>query len=327
MTPEERKAWLAERRTGIGGSDAAPAVGMSKYKTRLELYLDKRGELETTETEPMRWGNLLEPVVRQEYANRTGNSVTVPPGIIRHPSTAFAIVTADGIVNDGQRLYEGKTARTAEGWGEPGSGDVPQEYFLQCQHGLYVTGLPIADVAVLIGGSDFRIYHVEADAELQAMLIEQEAAFWNCVQRAEPPEPTTAEDVKRRWRICRGTTLTVDSESTIASACQRLADIKQLQKLADSAVEELTVMVQATMGDAAEIATSNGDLLATWKNIKASARFDLERFREEQPELYQSYLREAQPQRRFLLKVKGDPSCQLPLPNDPIPRLETASAT
>ena len=49
MTPEQRQAWLAERRTGIGGSDAAAACGLSKYKTRLELWLDKRGELETAD--------------------------------------------------------------------------------------------------------------------------------------------------------------------------------------------------------------------------------------------------------------------------------------
>jgi hypothetical protein len=31
------------------------------------------------------------------------------------------------------------------------------------QHYLAITAMPVADVAVLIGGSDFRIYEVPAD--------------------------------------------------------------------------------------------------------------------------------------------------------------------
>lgn len=323
MTPEQRQAWLEERRTGIGGSDAAAACGMSKWKTPLELYLDKRGELETAESEPMKWGTLLEPIVRQEYANRTGRTVVVPPGIIRHPVHSFAIVTADGIADE-SRYYEGKTARTADGWGEPGTGEIPQDYLLQVQHGMFVTGLPVADVAVLVGGSDFRLYVVEADAELQAMLIDQERAFWHRVLAADPPEPMTAEDVKRRWRYSSGQRMDADREAV--EACELLATLKAHARAYDSAVEQVTTAIQARMQSADDLVDDGGNVLATWKNIKAGTRFDLERFKSEQPELFKSYLRDAAPQRRFLLKVKG-PECPLPLPNAPqLPKLELAAA-
>src|SRR5262245_21334122 len=105
----------------------------------------------------MRWGNLWEQVVRQEYGNRTGRTVVVPPGIIRHPKVQFALMTPDGIA-DASRVLQVKTARTSDGWGDPGSGEIPQDYILQTQHEMFVTGLPVADVAVLIGGQDFRIY-------------------------------------------------------------------------------------------------------------------------------------------------------------------------
>jgi putative phage-type endonuclease len=203
MTPEQRQAWLAERRTGIGGSDAAAACGLSKWKTPLELWLDKRGELETAESEPMKWGNLLEPVVRQEYCNRTGRTVVVPPGIIRHPTVQFALMTPDGIADE-SRVLQVKTARTSDGWGEPGSSDIPLEYILQTQHEMFVTRLPVADVAVLVGGSDFRIYVVEADSELQSLMLDKEAAFWRLVRDGEPPDVINHEDVKRRWRVSTG---------------------------------------------------------------------------------------------------------------------------
>lgn len=317
MTPEQRQAWLTERRTGIGGSDAAPACGLSKYKTTLELYLDKLGELESTENEPMLWGHLLEPVIRQEYSNRTGRTVVVPPGIIRHPKVQFALMTPDGIADE-SRVLQVKTARTAEGWGEPGSAEIPQEYMLQVQHEMFVTQLEVADVAVLVGGSDFRIYVVEADADLQAMLIEQERAFWECVQKRNPPAAVSREDVKRRWRISSGKRAQADDD--MVHAAQELATLKRWLKEWECAAEGLTAVIQSRMEDAAELANEDGDVLATWKNIKANPRFDLERFKAEQPELFKSYLRESQPQRRFLLKVKGAEVCPPQLPNVPTPR-------
>lgn len=267
----------------------------------------------------------MEPIVRQEYADKTGRTVEVPDRILRHPTVTFAILTADGIA-DGKRLYEGKTARTGEDWGEPGSAEIPQDYLLQVQHGLFVTGLEVADVAVLIGGSDFRIYEVPADAELQTMLLDREADFWRRVQSAVPPEPVDREDIKRRWRISSGAQMTVDDDA-LDDAIQNLSVAKAALKFVEKSVDDWQVFIQSKMRDAAELVDGAGNVLATWKNVAVNPRFDLERFKTEQPELFKRYLRDAAPQRRFLLKVKGESSCPVPLPNAPIlPKLEPAPA-
>ena len=54
--------------------------------------------------------------------------------------------------------------------GEPGTDEIPDYYMTQVQHYLAVTGVKTADVAVLIGGNDFRIYTIEADEELQSFV-------------------------------------------------------------------------------------------------------------------------------------------------------------
>lgn len=298
MTPEQRQAWLAERRTGIGGSDAAAAVGLSKWTTRLELFLDKRGELEKAESEPMLWGNLLEPVIRQRYCDVTGRTVVIPPGIIRHPKVQFALMTPDGIADE-SRVLQVKTARTAEGWGEPGSAEIPQDYLLQVNHEMFVTGLEVADVAVLVGGSDFRIYVVEADTELQTMLIEQERQFWAMVQTNEPPAPMNRDDVKKRWRFSSGAAVAADT--AVIKAAEMLAAAKRMQKMAEERADELTAYIQERMRDAAELA-DGVDIIATWKNVNASPRFDSDRFKAENPKLWAQYLREPTASRRFLLK-------------------------
>lgn len=301
MTPEQRIVWLAERRKGIGGSDAAAAVGLSKWKTPLELYLDKRGEFHQEETEAMRWGTILEPVVRQEYANRTGRTVEVPGKILRHPTFAFALVNLDGIA-DGTRLYEGKTSRTAEGWGEAGSDEIPIDPMMQVQHGMAVAGLAVADVAVLIGSSDFRIYVVPADAELQAMLLEQEAAFWQRVIEGNPPDPVNRDDVKLRWQRSNGGTAKATAE--VLAIAQRLAVVKELRKAAEAQEDDLAADIQRFMQGTAAL-EYDSDTIATWNNINAAPRFDMKRFQEEQPEIWKQYLREPGPQRRFLLKPKS----------------------
>ena len=132
-------------------------------------------------------GQLLEPVIRQEYANQTGRVVRVPPGTIRHAVHPFMLAHFDGVTDDG-RIFEAKTSRTGEHWG-PGLDEVPHDYLIQVQHYMAVSGMKLADIAVLIGGSDFRIYEIEADPRMQDLIIEGEQDFWKLVQRGVPPTP------------------------------------------------------------------------------------------------------------------------------------------
>jgi len=38
---EERKAWLQERKTYLGGSDISAILGLSTFKSALDIYLSK----------------------------------------------------------------------------------------------------------------------------------------------------------------------------------------------------------------------------------------------------------------------------------------------
>lgn len=183
-----RDQFLRERMRGVGGSDSPALLGLSTRKTSLEVYLEKTGQLAS---EPdnvwTRAGRMLEPVVRQMYAEDTGRIVTQPKDMLVHPKHPYVIGHPDGLAEG--RLYEGKTARSDYGWGAQGSDEIPPDYTIQVQHYLAITAMPVADVAVLIGGSDFRIYEVPADLELQQLILDAIADFWPRVQRGEPPEP------------------------------------------------------------------------------------------------------------------------------------------
>ncbi len=296
---EVRAKWLAERRLGLGGSDAAAAVGLSKWKTPLQLYLEKIGEtIDEDENAAMYRGRVLEPSVRQWYCDETGRTVETPRSIIRHAQHPFMLASLDGIAS-GEIIVDFKTARNRAGWGDPGTDEVPLEYLIQVQHYMAVAGMVRAELAVLFGDFEFSIYPVDADPELQALLVEREAEFWNMVQGRTPPEISTPDDVRRRWPLACKDALQGDEHDALL-ACD-LAGIKAAIKHLEG-LETLTKsQLQARIADHDGLEVA-GELFATWKNTKSGTKFDAKRFQADHPELYAQYVFDTPPQRRLLLK-------------------------
>lgn len=300
-----RADFLEARRTGIGGSDVAAILGLSKWSSPLQVYQDKRGEIEPApDNDAMRWGRYLEPVVRQAYADETGREVRTLPELVRHPTHDFMIANLDGFVmpeHGPRRIFEAKTARTGDGWGEPGSDDIPQPYLLQVQHYMEVTGFEVADVAVLIAGSDFRIYEVPVDRELTAMLVEAEHEFWQRVRRGDPPEPRTVEDAIARW----GRASTADrvmADESVAAAIANLRELRSSRAQLELAEEANKALVMRALGEFDTLVDSAGKTLATWKASAPPNRFDTAGFKAAHPDLYAQFVKVGEPSRRFLLK-------------------------
>lgn len=257
LTPEQ----LARRSRGVGASDAAAAVGLNPYYSAVELWQEKRGESPPfLGNEATRWGKLLEPAVRQEYAEQTGRVVRLPGETLQHPTHTFMLCHPDGVTDDG-RLYEGKTARFGDGWGEPGTDQVPEHYLIQCQHAMVVTGLKITDLAVLIGGQDFRLYFIEADESLQGSLIEAEQDFWKHVQEGTRPAldykaPSAIEILKKLYPGTNGQTVQADVEMIRRRALleQAIGDAK----VAKATVDEHKAALLDFMGEAAVLRFADG---------------------------------------------------------------------
>lgn len=296
----DRAAWLNERRKGIGGSDVAAVLGLSPWKTPLQVYLDKRGEAEETpDNEAMLWGRVLEPVIRQQYAERTGRTVLVPETILSHPQHGFMLANLDGITDD-RRVVEIKTSSVGKGWGEPGSDEIPEQYLLQVQHYMAVTGCDVADVAVLIGGSDFRLYEVPADRELHEMLVDAEADFWQRVIEGIPPEPVNHTDMVAKFGRC-SIEHSVEAGQEEINALRQLKEIRAAIKALEADEEAAKIVIMRAMGQNDTLASS-GKILATWKLAKASSRFDAAGFKSAHPDLYGQFLKVGEPSRRFLIK-------------------------
>lgn len=298
----EGSSWLEERRKGIGGSDVAAIMGFSPWKTAYQVYQEKRKETRDWEgNEATDWGKRLEPAIRQWYSDHTGRSVRLPQEILYHNLYPFMLASLDGFTDDG-RVVEIKTARSSKGWGEPGTNEIPDYYALQVQHYMIVTGFGVTDVPVSIGGGSPELYEVAADKELQEMIIEACAKFWQRVIDGNPPEPVSyAEAVARFGKI--------KAEGDVVASNEDLERIRILHA-ARKAMAELEANEEIIkgeliikMGDAVDrIVDVDGKPLVTYKIGKGRASFDSKAIERDMPEIYQKYLKQGEPQRRFLLK-------------------------
>lgn len=295
-----RMNWLEERRRGIGGSDAAAVMGLSKYKTPLAVWEEKTGIAPPIpDNAPMMWGRNLEPVIRQHYADVTGRTVLMPEKMLYHVKHPFMLANLDGYTDD-KRVVEIKTARDSRDWGEEGTDEIPIPYLCQVQHYMAVTGFAVADVAVLIGGSDFRLYEVPADAEFQAAMIDAEADFWRKVEAQEPPEPVTYSDMLQRYQTSKAASVT--ASEPVENAVAELKRVREQMKLLEHTEEQLKTAILGELADNDTLLDSQGKVLATWKSAKASQRFDAKAFELAHADLYRQFLKEGTANRRFLVK-------------------------
>lgn len=319
---ESRDEWLEARRSGIGGSDVPAILGLSPWKTPLDVYLDKIGESATDAVDdgpdtPIYWGNVLEDVVATEYARRTGHKIRRVNRQLVHPEIRIATANLDRMVVStpaGPGVLECKTARAAnDDWGEPGTDDVPDYYLAQVVHYLGVTGYRWADLAVLfLSDREFRIYHIERDDDLVSHLLESEQEWWReHVEARIPPAPMSVEDMKRLWP--RDSGREVVSSRDIESACSELAGVKERLNVYEKRKGELEARIKGFMEDASVLVDPAGKPLATWKAAKDSTRTDWKAVAselgsiiggEKYDAIVSAHTRTIPGSRRFLLKTK-----------------------
>lgn len=195
-----RKEWLKKRVEGIGGSDAAAVLGVSPYKSALNIYTEKLGLADYEEDdipEYVEIGAELEGFIARRYAKQTGRNVRVPVGIDdparfaiqKHPEHSFMICTLDGFIDPvddrGPGVLELKNVigfKESDWYDEP-----PLHFQIQIQHNMAVTGLTWGSFGVFFGGNKVRHYDVSLNGRFVESLIREESDFWRRVQEGDPP--------------------------------------------------------------------------------------------------------------------------------------------
>jgi putative phage-type endonuclease len=301
---KNKQEWLRERKNYLGGSDLGAIAGLNPYRTALDVYLDKTSDDIRCETSPaMRWGTLLEDTIAKEYAEVTGQTIEIEPNTIYHPSMKFLGANIDRWVGDKEYVLECKTAGFTRGkeWGEEGTDQIPESYLVQVAYYAAICAVPKVDIAVLIGGQDFRIYTYERNKELEEKLIKIACNFWhNHIEKRIPPKCVSTRDTFNLFP--QSNYHEIVAESNIIEKLQELKGAKEEESRIQSTIEKLKTDIQEFMRDYDVLIDNQGNVIATWKNITPRSFFDLKRFKEEAKDLYLKYTSPAKQSRAFLVK-------------------------
>ena len=306
-----RDEWLEVRKTGIGSSDAAAAVGLNPYQSQLELWLVKTGrdgglpKVDPHDEEsPMYWGNILEPIVAAHYTRRTGNRVRKINAVLQHPDSDKAWMLANidrEVIGVGDvQILECKTAgiNGARLWRE----GVPEYVQLQVHHQLAVTGKQAADVAVLLGGQHLEIHRIERDEVLIRNLVQLEREFWHFVETDTPPPADGSESADLALRCLypqdSGNTVDFSQDRTLSATFSDLVALRESIAEQEKLEAKLKQSLQQAIGSASGAVFETGEV--TWKKAKDSVVLDVATLLKDQPALMQRYPLARPGSRRFL---------------------------
>lgn len=275
-------------RYGIGASEIAAAVGISSFRSPLSLWLEKtgRGE-EFAGNEHTQWGQMLEPLLRAWYAEKTQLAVLVPPASVFHPTLTWARCTPDGIAlgPDDKPLHlvqcKNVGRRQAWRWGEdvtdPNS--ITSEYLAQVNWEMFVTGYDRCDLIASIGGSPPVIYEIHRDAQFEAELVEAAAEFWQCVTSGKPPRVDHSEDWTKylAQQMKRSGSVAPRSGKGDALAVQ-LRDAYEMVKRAEENCNQIKNEFRALLTEQGAEAVETGEGPIKWKkNVNGTPTFTVPR--------------------------------------------------
>ena len=266
-----RHEFLARRKSGIGGSDVAAVLGVSHWVTPYQLYLDKTTD-DVRDDMSMRLeaGARLEPVIAQWVADRhPGMKIQRRNRMYRHRDFPELVADIDRyIVGGGILECKTYTGYDRDRWGKDQTADIPDEYLLQVQHYMHVTGYRETLLAVLIHGWELREYHVDYDRELAEYAAAECVKFWRKhVLTRIPPPPSERDKLEDYYTARSGATVAATPE--VLELVERAKLAKVEAKKTAACADELAREVKEYMGEH-EILLGPGDKpLATWKKQQA----------------------------------------------------------
>lgn len=291
-----RTEFLQRRKSGIGGSDVAAVLGISPWRSPLDVWYDKtecdsKAIISTAapvgEDRALYWGAVHEDAIAKAYSAVTGRKVTRYNRLLQNPAAPWEIGDVDRlIVPDGHRAFnqrtgevltdralECKTARyKSEEWGKEGTDEIPVWYYMQVQW--YMRLMPMVnvfDVSVLFGGSDFQIFTVERNDDVIVKLGAAVAEFWRGnVEKRVPPAPRSIEDVQKLYPAANVQRITASVE--LEADVRELADATAKRKAAEKAEADVKFRVAAAMGAAELAELPDGTPLCTYKNTSRGGR-------------------------------------------------------
>lgn len=191
--------WKEVRKLGIGGSDIGSLLGINKYRSAVDIWVDKLQGSTFQGNRFTYWGNKLERIVAEEFSEQ--HKGLYVEELDRTLKRGYALANIDRLLFDGEKygILECKTTsayNNAEWNGET----VPDTYYAQVMHYLAVTGLDYAWIACLIGGQDYKEFYIERNDDECQHILDQCEHFWKNYVEPQIPPPADGSDAYSEYQ-------------------------------------------------------------------------------------------------------------------------------
>lgn len=282
---------------GIGPKEVISIMGLSKYQSRMQLFLEKVGEVKKEKKEPSFLHDEMQRLLANEFRRQTEKKVYFRPEVKRQ---APLIGVQNYVVEeeDGTALLDVRTVSEFRKK-DFDRDDVPVDHLIRLHHNMKVFGYRKAYLAVLIGGRTFLHRTVEREEVICDTIVDACQQFWKHIEEGTMPEldGSTASEQYLKQRYPEGdgeTHLPKEAMSLIEQFRQAKAEEEAAKEEKNQAANKLKALMSGY--ERGYIGTQQ----VTWKNVYTK-RLDEKAFKEAHPDLYQQFVTERS-YRRFGIK-------------------------
>lgn len=192
---KDEQEWLKARNGTIGGSDAAAILGISPWKTNVDLWEELKGLREAddlSDNEAVEFGKKAEEHIRELFKlmNPDLKVDYESCNMWHNEKYPFAHASLDGwlTARDGSRgVLEIKTGTYNRKWFD----HIPDNYFAQVVHYMMVTEADFAIVTALLKNRPDECklitYEIRRDQEQIEYLAKEEREFYESLAKEERP--------------------------------------------------------------------------------------------------------------------------------------------
>ena len=269
-----------------------------------DVILTKLGKMpipDLSDIEAVQMGHVMEPVIGRLAQNKLQIELTKIEDSLTHKKESWLKSHFDfvGSRNGKSFLVECKNYNAAVR-NKFDDRNIPSADMAQIIHEAAVFNTDTVYLAVLFGGQEFYLQEFNITEEMKTELLWKMADVWARVQTDQPYPPEDLEQTKLMYPLSSETVKT--ASQSVELACSTLANLKAQIKALETQEEQIQTLIQGYMEDRGTLMTVDGKVLATWRNAKATNKFDSKLFQTAMPDIYDQFVRPIPGSRRFLVK-------------------------
>ena len=338
IRPKDHDGWLAERAKGLGSSDAGTVMGVSPFTTPLELWEMKLGlKPPVPESDAMRNGHFLEPAVAEFFAYKTSSTIdystegdwiaadTQRPYLRVSPDRLFWPEGVDQTPENRLVLEIKSTSKAVD------PQNLPLYWVCQVQYQMGILGVKMGAIAWITAVPKLQMDYtwVRFNPAFFETLVNALDHFWNVnIQQGIRPEAISGKDCASLWPTSEDKKIAYATEDDLKACKQYINLNKQLDEL-EKQIDSVGTSIKKSIQDAETLVFRDPDTgktttIARFKSINETVfdeeglekkdpeaylrymkkYFDKQEFKDEEPDVYKSYISTRKGARRFTVTVK-----------------------